>query len=91
MIDESPPGTWRAALTPDGPPCAVCRQNVCDHSDLEYQGLMPAPATRPASGLANTQGEQGAASTRAALVPHALSQPLHVPTPSPEAQHDHVR
>lgn len=41
MIDRSPPGAWRAVLDPAGSAWAVCRQNVCAHSDLEFQGLVP--------------------------------------------------
>ena len=39
---ESPEGAWRAALNPDAV-CAVpnCRQTHCDHTDLEFQGLVP--------------------------------------------------
>lgn len=41
MIDDkSAPGSWRAALDPKAV-CAVCRQQVCEHSDLEYQGVVP--------------------------------------------------
>jgi hypothetical protein len=42
---DSPPGSWRAALRPEGPPCAVCRQAECAHSDLEYAGLVPSTDT----------------------------------------------
>lgn len=43
MIDDrSPPGSWRAALAQNAV-CAVCRQQVCEHSDVEYQGLVPVP------------------------------------------------
>lgn len=38
--DQSAPGSWRAALD-QAAVCAVCRQHVCGHSDLEYQGLVP--------------------------------------------------
>lgn len=37
--DDSPPGAWRAALAPAAT-CAACRQHVCAHNDLEYQGLV---------------------------------------------------
>lgn len=39
--DDSPPGAWRDALAPEGASCAACGQNVCDHSDLEYAGVVP--------------------------------------------------
>lgn len=43
IIDrDSPPGSWRAALAPDGY-CRACGQGTCDHSDLVYQGLVPPP------------------------------------------------
>ena len=38
MIDQSAPGTWRAALAPDGF-CRSCGQVVCDHPDALYLGL----------------------------------------------------
>ena len=41
VLDQSPPGAWRAALDRSAT-CAACRQSVCGHSDLEYAGLMPA-------------------------------------------------
>lgn len=44
MIDASPPGSWRNALSPAAPACRACGQNECGHSDLEYQGVMPAIA-----------------------------------------------
>ena len=43
-IDDSPAGSWRAEIARrEGQPvtCAACRQSVCCHSDLEYQGLVP--------------------------------------------------
>ena len=43
-IDDSPAGSWRAEIAwREGQPvtCAACRQSVCQHSDLEYQGLVP--------------------------------------------------
>lgn len=40
-IDESPAGSWRRALDPEGTCCAACGQNECRHSDLEYQGVVP--------------------------------------------------
>lgn len=39
-IDESPSCAWRSALDPAAS-CAACGQSICDHSDLEYQGLLP--------------------------------------------------
>jgi hypothetical protein len=42
MIDHSPAGSWRAARDPEGAACAVCHQNVCAHTDLQYAGLFPA-------------------------------------------------
>lgn len=42
MIDfASPPGSYRAALSPDGASCAACGQNECAHPDAVYQGLVP--------------------------------------------------
>ena len=38
--DDSPAGAWRAALAPDRS-CAACRQRVCNHPDVVYQGLVP--------------------------------------------------
>lgn len=38
---DSDPGSWRAALNPAAS-CAVCRQSQCEHSDLEFGGLVPA-------------------------------------------------
>lgn len=54
MIDlDSPPGAWRAALQQAGV-CALCRQHVCGHSDLEYQGIVPAsPACDPSDDAAS--------------------------------------
>lgn len=40
-IDTSPAGSWRRALDPEGPACKGCGQNECDHTDAEYQGLIP--------------------------------------------------
>ena len=42
-IDTSPAGSWRAAQNREGASCAACRQNVCGHSDMIYQGVMPPP------------------------------------------------
>lgn len=42
-IDDSPAGSWRAALGPAGACCAACRQRECGHSDMVYQGVMPPP------------------------------------------------
>lgn len=36
----SPAGSWRAAIDPDST-CAVCKQRVCEHSDVEFQGIVP--------------------------------------------------
>jgi hypothetical protein len=44
-IDDSPPGSWRAALEPNGS-CAACRQRECSHPDVVYQGLVPLPERR---------------------------------------------
>jgi hypothetical protein len=41
IFDDSAPGAWRDALAPEGVSCAACGQNVCSHSDLEYQGVSP--------------------------------------------------
>lgn len=41
IIDNSPPGAWRAALEREaGRPasCARCRQSTCHHPDAEYRG-----------------------------------------------------
>lgn len=43
IIDDSPAGSWRNARNPEGASCAACRQNVCEHSDLVYQGVLPPP------------------------------------------------
>lgn len=52
MIDtDSPAGSYRAALNPAAS-CAVCRQSVCDHPDLLYAGLVPAPEPAPTPGAA---------------------------------------
>ena len=40
IIDESPPGAWRAALAPDAF-CAVCGQLTCSHPDALYAGIVP--------------------------------------------------
>lgn len=58
MIDDtSPPGSWRDALDPEGACCAACGQNVCGHSDLEYQGVFPvAPANDRGNRLSGDNG-----------------------------------
>jgi hypothetical protein len=43
---DATPASARAAPAPLAS-CAVCRQPVCAHSDLEYQGLLPADGARP--------------------------------------------
>lgn len=49
MIDaDSPPGSCRSALEPDRS-CAVCKQSVCHHSDLEWSGMIPPRADAAAS------------------------------------------
>lgn len=43
-IDESPAGSWRAELARragESVVCAACRQSTCNHTDAEYQGLVP--------------------------------------------------
>lgn len=42
-IDDSPAGSWRAALNREGACCAACRQSECGHSDMVYQGVLPPP------------------------------------------------
>jgi hypothetical protein len=43
--DDSPPGSWRAAMQPDST-CAACRQTECAHPDAIYQGTVPPPGER---------------------------------------------
>lgn len=40
-FDDRPAAPWRDALKPERRGCAVCGQNVCGCSDLEYAGLVP--------------------------------------------------
>ena len=42
---DSPPGSWRAALHPEGT-CAACHQTECAHPDAIYQGAVPPAADR---------------------------------------------
>ena len=44
-LDESPPGSWRAAMQP-GATCAACHQTECAHPDAIYQGAAPPPGER---------------------------------------------
>jgi len=41
---ESDPGSWRAALAPEGTRCAGCGERICPHSDAVYQGTVPLAA-----------------------------------------------
>jgi len=64
MIDYgSPPGSWRRALNPEGPSCAVCSQNECGHSDPEFQGVVP----ELKSSASTVSPVRGAAAEAAAL------------------------
>ena len=38
---DSAPGSYRAALNPEGPRCAACGQGTCTHSDLVFHGVVP--------------------------------------------------
>jgi hypothetical protein len=68
MIDASPAGSWRNAANPEGPACRACGQNVCGHSDLEYQGIVPRTATPSARAAVPTQDGKGVAADHATPV-----------------------
>lgn len=87
MIDrDSPSGSYRHALAPDGPSCAACGQNVCGHSDIEYQWLTPPmPPAAMGTGAAVRVGSFPAAAAPAS----ALSSPFHACLDSAVAQRNH--
>jgi hypothetical protein len=50
FFDGGEPGSWRAALKPEAPACAACRQKICGHSDLVYSGVVPDHAAENTGG-----------------------------------------
>lgn len=80
MIDNSPPGSWRAL---DGRACALCRQNECDHPDAVYIGIIQVSGGGVSPDRLPMTDASGEAPCQPAGV--VLSVPFHAnPTSQPE-------